>query len=248
MPKETDMSDRNKQESFTATHHALLYGWISRAVVELVGEQKGEAVMRKAARQYGEERGRRMALRAKANGHPLSMINYIAYMEWKASPGEMKRKVVESSPHAKVYVHECPWYIAWEKKGMIPYGRFFCLEIDKALVSGFNPELRLDVNGTRTNGSAQCEFVFHDANLRILNYVLLGYRKVVKPGKKALMPWEYHIGHLFKTVEKVVVDDLGDVGYRAANAALVEFAKQYGEQAAQKVMEHRNTDFDCLPE
>lgn len=69
-----------------------------------------------------------------------------------------------------------------------------------------------------------------------------------KPGKKALMPWEYGIGHLFKTVEKVVVDQLGEVGDRAVNAGLVESAKQYGEQAAQKVVAYRNTDFDCLPE
>lgn len=191
---------------------------------------------------------RRMALRARSNGHPLSMINYIAYSELKAISGEMKIKIVERSPHAKVYVHKCPWHTAWEKNGLIPYGRFFCLEIDKALISGFNPELQLDVNGTHTNGSAKCEFVFHDANLTISNYFLIGYRKVFKPGKKALMPWEYGIGHLFKTLEKVVVDQLGEVGDRAVNAGLVEFAKQYGEQAAQKVVAYRNTDFDCLPE
>ena len=80
-------------------------------------------------------------------------------------------------------------------------------------------------------------------NLTISNYFLIGFRKVFKPGKKALMPWEYGIGHLFKTVEKVVVDQLGEVGDRAVNAGLVESAKQYGEQAAQKVVAYRNTDF-----
>ena len=146
------MSDNEKQENFTEFHHALLFGWISKAVIEIVGEQHGETVLRKAVRQYGEERGRRMAHRAKANGHPLSMTNYLAYSEWKASPGEMKLTMVEKSPHAKVYVHKCPWHTVWEKNGMISYGRFYCLEIDNALVSGFNPELQLDVYGTQTNG------------------------------------------------------------------------------------------------
>lgn len=243
MMRRRTLSKGDNQEGFTETHHALLFGWISRAVVELVGEKKGEVILRKAVRQYGQERGRRMALRAKANGDALTMANFMAYSEWKASSGVMEQSIVERSPHAKVYITQCPWHTAWKENGVLLYGRFYCREIDDALVHGFNPELQLDINGTKTNGAAQCEFVFRDANLTWLNNFWIGYKKTVKPGKKALMPWEYHVGHLFSTVEKVVVDEARDIGETAIKIGLREFAKRFGEQATQKVVSYRNLDF-----
>jgi hypothetical protein len=44
------MSQQNIRQRFTETHHALLFGWLSKAVVEEVGEQKGKVVVRKAIR------------------------------------------------------------------------------------------------------------------------------------------------------------------------------------------------------
>jgi len=71
------MSQQNIRQRFTETHHALLFGWLSKAVVEEVGEQKGKVVVRKAIRKYGEEQGSRMALRAKASGQALDMANWV---------------------------------------------------------------------------------------------------------------------------------------------------------------------------
>ncbi|HVP21563.1 MAG TPA: hypothetical protein VMS73_06845 [Anaerolineaceae bacterium] len=44
------MSKRNQQEGFNETHHALLFAWIAISVIERVGEQKGEAILRKGIR------------------------------------------------------------------------------------------------------------------------------------------------------------------------------------------------------
>ncbi len=63
--------------AFTPTHHALMMGWISQAVVEAVGEEEGERIIRKAVVKYGNQRGRRMAMRAEANGHPRTFANYV---------------------------------------------------------------------------------------------------------------------------------------------------------------------------
>ena len=79
------MSSGEDGVQFTETDHAMLFGWMARAVIQRVGEEKGEVVVRQAVRRYGEQRGRRMALRAEANGHPRSMTNYIVYGEWAAS-------------------------------------------------------------------------------------------------------------------------------------------------------------------
>ena len=50
------MSKKDEPNSFKETQHALLFAWFAKAIVEQVGEQRGEAVIRKAVRQYGEQR------------------------------------------------------------------------------------------------------------------------------------------------------------------------------------------------
>jgi hypothetical protein len=241
------MLKKDKQDGFTEVHHALLFAWITKAVVERVGEQSGEAIICKAIRQYGEQRGRRMALRAQADKRALSMINYIGYGEYKIT-GEIKLKIIERSPHARIRIPQCPWHSTWKENGLLSFGRLYCREIDPALVRGFNPELRVDVNATLPNGAAQCEFVYYNADVTVLNYLLIQYRKAVRPGAKAVMPWDYHVGHLFNTLEEVIVEELGQVGQKAIDAGLSEFAERYGEQAMQKVVISRTKNYESVSE
>ena len=49
-------------------HHALLFTCISQSVILEIGEKDGGPVLRDAVKKYGEERGRRMALRAQKFG------------------------------------------------------------------------------------------------------------------------------------------------------------------------------------
>jgi hypothetical protein len=238
--------DDDTQQRFTATHHALLFGWLSRAVVEQVGQQRGEAAMRKAVQHYGAQRGRRMALRAQADGHALSVASYMAYGEWRANPGEMEQEMVEGPPHARERIYRCPWQTAWQTHGLLSYGRVYCLEIDGALLRGFNPTLHVDVLGTQTNGAAQCEFVFHDVEPTAQCSVGFEIQRE-RTGREAVLPWEYHVGHLFKTVEDAVVGELGELGRSAIAAGLAEFARHYGDAAAQRVVAYRSMDFDRVP-
>ncbi len=242
------MSRKNQQDCFTEIQHALLYAWIARAVIERVGEQRGEAVIRKATRQYGEQRGRRMAMRARANNHPSSMLNYWAYSEYRPTPGEFELKIIERTPHARAYTPRCPWYTTWKENDLLAFGRLYCLEIDPALVRGFNPELHMDVIASLTNGETRCEFVYNDANLTLPNYLLILYRRTISPGAKTVKPWDYHVGHLFSTLEKVAVEDLGQLGQEAIQSGLDEFAKRFGEQAMQRVVSSRNKDYESISE
>jgi hypothetical protein len=247
LDKEVGMSKKQK-DGFTEIHHALLFAWIAKAVVERVGVQRGEAIIRKATRQYGEQRGRRMALRARANKHARSMLNYIGYSEYRITPGEIELRIIERTPHAKVSTPKCPWHAAWKENGLLAFGCLYCSEIDQALVRGFNPELHVDVIATLTNGAAQCEFVYYNADITIPNYLLIQYRRAISPGAKAVKPWDYHVGHLFRTLEKVVVEELGQVGQEAIQAGLAEFAKRYGEQAMQRVVASRSKDYESVTE
>jgi hypothetical protein len=224
------------EANFTATHHALLFGWIAEALSRGVGGQTAERVVRKAVRHYGEGRGKRMAVRAEAAQQILNMDAYRAYGEWEVHPGEIVRTVVKEEKGAvTVRVERCPWSAAWAENGLTAFGRYYCLEIDKALVRGFNPELILEVNGTQPNGSDHCEFVYRDVSQN------LGQKGMV-------MPWTYHAGHLYWSVGEVLVADLARDGRRALARALNRFAERYGDEAAAQIVSYQGVDFSRLPE
>jgi len=234
-------------DKFTPTHHALLTAWISRAVVNSEGAEEGERVFRKAIAAYGNQRGRRMALRAEANGHPLTMANYLAYGEWAAEKGEMEMKIREKSPHTRAHVLKCPWHTAWKENNLLPYGRYFCMEVDEALVEGFNKDLVLEIGGTQSNGDEYCDFNFKDANLTPMKLLGLAWKKSISPGKKVQMPWEYHVGHLYKTLSEVIAEQLGEKAGGIISTALKDFTDKYGEEAGRTVTSFENTDFNQLP-
>jgi hypothetical protein len=235
------------EAAFSSGHHALLFAWLAREAVTLAGAQEGEAAIRQAVRRYGQERGQRMAARCQANGHPLNMVNFFAYGEWAVGQGQMRSKFGRQGADARVLTYECPWHRVWTANDLLPYGRLYCLDIDEAVLAGFNPELSMAVNSTLSGGGPQCEFVFYGANLNLANLFVLLYRRSVRPGKGAIMPWPYHTGHLYGTVADVLVDELGPVGRRAVASAIAEFAGWYGEPAARMVKAYRGTDFGILP-
>ena len=243
------MSVEDIRKSFSPTHHALLFAWISRAVVQQVGEKKGEDVMRKAVRRYGQQRGTRMALRAQAKDQDLSlnMFDFQVYGEWESDDADFGRLILGTDPHFHVRVAKCPWNDAWGENDLLNFGRIYCLEVDQALIEGFNPKLKLEVNTTLPNDQKDCDFVFHDAYLNTENMGLLEMCRA-EIHDTAIMPFDYHLGHLYKTVGEVIIEDLGGAGKEAISAALKEFTDQYGEEAARIVEGFGDVDFDNLPE
>jgi hypothetical protein len=177
-----------------------------------------------------------MALRARANGQPLTMAGYLAFGEWQADGEETAQKSEVRGRDLVVRVQRCPWHRAWEEQELLPFGRLYCLDIDRALVQGFGPELRLEVGGTLTGGDECCEFVFFDID------------QAPAASGRVVMPWEYHLGHLFKTMSEAFLEQLGEQGQAAADEALAAFAARHGHRAARVVAAHRHTDFDRLPE
>ena len=243
------MTIENNQGSFTPAHHGLLMAWIARQVCQRVGPVKGEMVIRKAIRRYGEERGQRMALRARADKKELTTISFMIYGEWSAAPGEVDQKLEQNNHNnMRLLVGRCPWQSVWLENDLLDYGRIYCQEIDLALLRGFNPELHLDVLKTQTNDHQACDFIYHGSPLNLANSLALNVGKKLNPGKRAILPWEYHVGHLFKSFSDVLTAELGLIGREAAEAALVEFATHYGEQAARVVRFYLQTDFTRLPE
>jgi len=242
------MSGPNGKNMFTAQHHALLFTSISKGVITKIGEKNGEKLLRKAVRKYGQQRGKRMALRAKKNGHDLTVANYFAYGEWEVPKDEMDFKLIEKKPDARLNIFKCPWCDVWKENSLLEYGKYFCKEIDTALVNGFNPDLELKVNSTQTNGEELCDFVFKDAEFTFFKMLNLVYKKKIKPGASAIMPWEYHTGHLFKTVGEVIKHELGAAADVIMETALTNFVQFSSKNHIEIIKKYLDTDFDKLPQ
>jgi hypothetical protein len=242
------MPDAAPPAGFTAAHHALLFAWIARGVLQRAGEERGSEIVRSAVRRYGQQRGRRMALRARANGHPLDMLSFLVYGELQVGPGETEQIVLANAPDLVTRVQRCPWNTAWREHGVLEPGRLYCQEIDSALIRGFNPDLRITVGKTQSNDGEPCEFIFHEARLGGLNKLRHLAGKSIWPGKRARLPWEYHAGNLCKTATEAISQALGPAeGRSVQQAALEEFAASFGTAAAEIVRGHEATDFDAVP-
>jgi hypothetical protein len=231
---------------FSEQHHALLFALIAKEIVEQARKDAGEAVLRVAVRRYGKQRGRRMAMRALANGDDLSMTSFLIYGEWRSGTGLGKHDQTVLGSDVRMVVPRCPWTLTWMEASLSEYGRLYCLEIDKALVHGFNPHLLIDVNKTQTNDGEPCDFLFHQAALLSGDTLAYIRDKSAVLASKTVMPWDYHCGHLYKTFYEIITQELGDASQEAVRAALDEFAARFGEEAAQVVLAYQETDFDQL--
>jgi len=236
-----------KPPVFSESSHAMLFALIARQIFTRYGEEKGLLALRKATRRYGEQRGRRMALRATANGDELNMTNYLVYGEWRyaTAGGQMEQK--EDADDIYMTVQRCPWADAWSEGGLLPYGRYYCQEIDAALLQGFNPDLLIEVKTTLTNDGGPCQFIYRQAVLERGKTLALIGEKSARLESQRLMPWEYHCGHLYQACSLVMGEEFGPQGRVAVQNALAEFALRYGGAAAGTVASYLKTDFDSLP-
>ncbi len=231
----------------TARQHALLFAMISKSVIQETGVEKGEPVIRQAVLEYGRQRGKRMALRAKKYGHDLTMDNYFAYGEWAVPKGEMNYRFAEKYPHARMQIDQCPWYETWKSNNLLEFGKYYCREIDKALVHGFNPDLAIRVNSIRPDGGEVCDFVFKDAGLSFFKLLGLMLKKKIRPGKDAIMPLEYHCGHLYSTMGRVICREFGEKADILMENALKEAKAFFNENQISAIVSYKTTDFEILP-
>jgi hypothetical protein len=103
------------------------------------------------------------------------------------------------------------------------------------------------VNSIRPNGGDVCDFVFRDAGLSVLKFLGLAFKKKVRPGRHAVMPWEYHCGHLYKTMGQVIRRELGEKTDSIMANALKEAKAFFNESQISTILSYKNTDFETLP-
>ncbi|MHA1672699.1 MAG: L-2-amino-thiazoline-4-carboxylic acid hydrolase [Promethearchaeota archaeon] len=229
---------------FEIKHHAILCGIIAKNTIQYAGEE-GKQSLSKAVRQYGQERGHRMALRARARGDELSMTHFLLYGEWIPEPTLMDQYDLTPSPTLISRVTKCPWCTYWNEASVLEYGQIYCQYVDEALVTGFNPELTLEVKGNLSQGNEFCEFVWHGANKapEMAKYM---EQKSAILGNSCKKSWEYHTSHLYSTFAHVLQEDLGEKGKRILERSLKEFEERFGAQFLDILHRYLMMDFSSI--
>lgn len=229
----------------SASHHAMLFALLAKETIDAFGEA-GKRTITTGVNRYGEQRGHRMALRTLADGNPLDVENYLVYGEWEAFPGQMDLRFPAYFPQVSMQNYRCPWHTEWSKRGLEEYGRYYCRDVDSALARGYNGmELKLVAN--RMLGDDCCDFIFTNCAVapeRMAEFA----QKRAQIGSKAKMPWEYHVGHLYRTMKEVIVGAFQEKGEVAVARAMKCYLLEYGEEAHELVLKYSTLDYDAMPE
>ena len=232
--------DRNL---FDIPHHANLFALIYKAAVDFYGE-KGAAAADEGTKLYGQQRGSRMAQRATKDGAPLTMESYLLYGEWADKNGHSKSYVSATQPVYCTNSTVCGWCEAGKSAGLLEYGKNYCTYVDKNLVKGFNPQLKLDINSVLSQGGETCAFQWNGFAMTDPD----GYNaKKAALGDRALKDFLYHTGHLLSAMKQAIAGELGNErAEKIAAKAMADYADMYGADFAQAVLEESTQDFTVV--
>ena len=226
-------------DRFCETHHAYLIASFFRAFVAQDGV-RGETAFVKAAQIYGEERGRRMALRALRDGCALDLAAYFAYSEWAPTSEDSATSFLLSPGRVEEHIMRCPWADVFLEVAP-DCARLYCREIDRALLRGFSPELGFE--------SVQILAQAPDCRMRFFDETADAdfWQRVEAVRRKAcdrVRPFSYHCGHVWFTFSRVARNIFGrQAGMEIAAAAYNAFAQRFGEAMARALTGYADDAF-----
>jgi hypothetical protein len=120
---------------------AALFGFVARAVIKELGQEKGEALLKGAVEDFGRARGRRIAAIVRDLGQPLTLKNWLIYSDIDS---------VNFDPHPDLHnsdlvvkAGECTFWNAAREFGLGDYARIYCRYADYAILEGYNPDVKL---------------------------------------------------------------------------------------------------------
>lgn len=121
---------------------AKLFAQLSKAVVDEFGDD-GKDTIREGVRTFGEERGRGIAQRARANGVSNTIENYLPNYDMGRSDlftytSDIKPEEIEQNFTA------CPFGQQWADDHMHEYGILYCEMIDPAVARGYNHKFEVE--------------------------------------------------------------------------------------------------------
>lgn len=210
-------------------HHAVLFALLAKYTLNFAGDD-GEDILFKVVANYGHERGNRMAANAQRFGDPLSTANSQVYGEWKPDyEGQMDFGVMRYEPSLQTYIAKCAWCDAWQKHGLMDYGKYYCVNIDNAWYQGFNPEkVCTQLKKPMSWGGKRCEFDWEDAVSSEEQAAMKARKEEI--GTSCMHDFNFHTGHLLASFRSSLEKEAGDIAELVLNNAVNDFTEMFSEE------------------
>ena len=210
-------------------HHAVLFALLAKHAILSCGDAGQEALL-DGVTNYGLERGARMASNAAANLDPITTMTSQAYGEWIPGPDEpMTFGQLRIEPTFQTYITTCAWCTAWKKHGLLDYGKYYCVNIDKAVYKGFCSDFTCTPSSVFLSfGGDQC--VFDWGNALTKDEVKALADKKAELGTSCMKDFNFHTAHLLHTVGNTIKSRLGSRGEAIVNSAADEYISIFGKE------------------
>ncbi|MBI9107609.1 MAG: L-2-amino-thiazoline-4-carboxylic acid hydrolase [Spirochaetales bacterium] len=135
---------------------AQLFSVMSKFIIERLGEEEGEALIKDAVEYFAKERGKSIARNVKKQNKPLSFKNWLIYTDIDGSNFPVKPHIDNSDLVAPVT--ECSFHKAAKEWGLENYSKYYCKYADYAILDGYNPDIKLDLKTRHETGKDECVF------------------------------------------------------------------------------------------
>ena len=155
LPEMAELGDRYKTPGFGLA--AQLFACTAKVVLDRLGPEEGEGVLKAAVEAFGLERGRRIAEKVKAAGKPLTFRNWLIYGDIDSTLNFSPEPAVDNGDLV-VKVNACTFSKAAEQWGMGKYADIYCRYVDFAILKGYNPDIKLELDHHRATGRDYCVF------------------------------------------------------------------------------------------
>ena len=156
LDKKKEIGDKYQTPGFGLA--SQLFSSVAKFIIEKLGPEEGEALLKDAVEYFGNERGKHIAKRVKAQGLPLTFKNWLIYTDIDSTKNFRPIANVDNNDDFVVKIKHCTFYNSAEEWGLGEYAKIYCKYVDYAILRGYNPDVKLILKERQATGAKRCIF------------------------------------------------------------------------------------------
>ncbi|MCP4130075.1 MAG: L-2-amino-thiazoline-4-carboxylic acid hydrolase, partial [bacterium] len=135
---------------------AQLFAVMCKFIIKKLGPEEGEALIKEAVEYFGKKRGQSIAHNVQEMGKPLSFKNWLIFTDIHGSNFTAKPYIDKDDLVAPV--SSCAFNSAAREWGLEEYSKLYCKYADFAILEGYNPDVKLELEQRHASGKDHCLF------------------------------------------------------------------------------------------
>jgi len=136
---------------------AQLFSTVAKYIINKLGWEEGENLLKQAVEEFGLERGKRIAEKVKDENMTLTFKNWLIYTDIDSIKNF---RPITSTPNGDFLVKakHCTFYNAAEEWGLGEFAKIYCKYVDYKILEGYNPDIKLILEPRQFTGKNRCIF------------------------------------------------------------------------------------------